>query len=252
MTLKDTWNNQYNGDRVSALKDDNLFRMEVEAIVETCKQLINECPEKTTINILELGSGSGELIRQLEKNFISLEIEIKFVGVDFSENAVSLARESSSKNQQFFCSDFLSYLQSIGPCLFDLVVTQRSIMALMAREEQEGLLNEIYRILVPDGFGVFSECFQADLEVFNEMRTMSGLPAIDKVWHSRYLDEEMLSNVFDGVSYNHFCATYMLITRIIYPFFQDPVHNQKIHDLASLLPNSGSTSFLKLATVRKN
>ena len=77
---------------------------------------------------------------------------INFVGVDFSSNAISLASSNAVK-PNFFCSDFISFLDA--PPAFDIVVTQRSIMALMEAQEQDQLLKGIRRILQPDGVGIF-------------------------------------------------------------------------------------------------
>ena len=60
----------------------------------------------------------------------------------------------------------------------------------------------------------------------------------------------MLEAVFDSVEYIDFCSTYMIVTRLVYPLFEVPKHNQQIHDVAFRLPNSGSESYLKIAVVQ--
>lgn len=251
MSMEKTWDKQYEGEVITALKDDQLFKLEVDAILEATKAQIQSKKHVETINVLELGCGTGELIRRIDSAFSAGYPGLIFVGVDFSENAIQLAISQGNSRQKFERSDFLSYLKTIPSNSVDIVVTQRAIMALMEVNEQEELLVEVNRVLVAGGAGIFSECFTSDLNRFNTLRNEAGLPPVEKVWHSRYLDEVMLSNLFEIIDCQYFCSTYMLVTRIVYPMFCDPIHNQVIHKVASQMPNSGSTSFLKLAIVKK-
>jgi hypothetical protein len=72
-----------------------------------------------------------------------------------------------------------------------------------------------------------------------------------KIWHSLYLEENQLFKIFNNVEFDDFCSTYFLVTRVFYPYFQTPQHNQKIHDIVAVMPNFGKNSFLKLALVSK-
>lgn len=251
MSIEKTWNKQYEGEVITALKDDQLFRLEVEAILEASNMQIQHKKPSEIIRVLELGCGTGELIRRMDSTFSVGYPGLIFVGVDFSENAIQLANRQGNSRQKFERSDFLSYLKTVPSNSIELVLTQRAIMALMEISEQDELLVEVNRVLVAGGAGIFSECFNSDLNSFNTLRNEAGLPPVEKVWHSRYLDEVMLSNIFENIDYQYFCSTYMLMTRIAYPMFCDPIHNQIIHKVASQMPNSGSTSFLKLAIVKK-
>lgn len=251
MSLTETWNKQYEGEVVTALKDENLFTLEVEALITAVIEQVSTLRSTDTYTLLELGSGTGELIRRMDQRIKIENKNLKFFGVDFSENAIKLARNKSNSRQFFHQSDFISYLKTIPANSVSIVVTQRSIMALMKEADQKDLLYEVNRVMIPGGSGVFSECFAADFQRFNTLRHIANLPPIDKVWHSRYLDESMLNIIFSEVSFRHFCSTYMLTTRVIYPTFEEPVHNKQIHNVASQLPDSGSTSFLKLAIVKK-
>lgn len=251
MSLKQTWEEQYQNNVATALKDRNLFEIELNAIIKTCKDLIQPRGTLQPIRVLELGCGTGVLIRALKQALVETRPSLEFFGVDFSSNAISQAMQKRDTQQKFLQADFISFLDSAESESFDIVVTQRSIMALMEVEQQHELLEGINRVLRPGSCGVFSECFTGDFQRFNDLRTSCALPGLQKVWHSRYLDESMIESIFDKVSYVDFCSTYMMITRLIYPLFEEPRHNQLIHDVASRLPNSGSESFLKLAVVRK-
>jgi len=250
LSLKKIWNDQYDGVKISSLKDINLFNKEVESIISTSLNFIKKSKKKK-LTILELGCGSGELIRRMDKIFISKKLKCKFIGVDFSKKAINQANSFSKKNQNFQCSDFLSYIKNLNSKSVDLVITQRSIMAVMKKSDQKNILKEINRVLNIKGCGIFSECFVSGLIKFNKLRKIAKLNPIKKVWHSLYLLETTIEKIFDDVKYLDFCSTYMMITRIIYPFFREPIHNEKIHDIAFSLPNSGTNSFLKIAIVNK-
>ena len=66
MSLKKIWNDQYDGVKISSLKDINLFNKEVESIISTSLNFIKKSKKKK-LTILELGCGSGELIRRMDK-----------------------------------------------------------------------------------------------------------------------------------------------------------------------------------------
>ena len=254
MSLKKTWNEQYDGKILSALKDKNLFNLEVNAIISTIKEKLKTSNLRGGIKILELGCGTGELIKKIDNSLSRLdhlEISLEFIGIDFSENAISQAKREASIQKKFVCLDFQSYVDSLDNNSIDIVITQRSIMALMDRDLQNKLLLNINRILKSNGVGIFSECFESGLIIVNQLRSKFNLDPIKKIWHSLYLEEKQFLRIFNNVKFDDFCSTYFLVTRVFYPFFQTPNHNEKIHNIAAGLPNYGKNSFLKLVSVSK-
>jgi SAM-dependent methyltransferase len=258
MSLKKIWNEQYDGKNLSALKDKNLFDLEINSIISNIKEKLKTSNLKKKrgggIKILELGCGSGELIKRIDNGLSRLdhlELSLEFIGIDFSENAISQAKREASIQKKFICLDFQSYVDSLDNNSIDIVITQRSIMALMDRDLQNKLLLNINRILKCSGVGIFSECFESGLITVNQLRSKFNLNPIEKIWHSLYLEEKQFFRTFNNVKFDDFCSTYFLVTRVIYPFFKTPNHNEKIHDIAAGLPNFGENSFLKLALVSK-
>ncbi len=247
-TLKKTWESQYDGENVTALKDHNLFEIETSAIISEINKHIGISEQ---INILEIGCGAGELLRRVYANLSTKDINFKLCGVDFSENAILTAKRKSNSNIDFYSADFKSFFSNINNNKFDIIISQRSIMALMDLDSQVELLSLIKKSLNDKAIGIVSECFQEDLERFNKHRVSAGLSEIEKVWHSNYLNEDMFSSMFSNVHSYHYCSTYMLTTRIIYPMFDNPKHNQKIHQYAAGLPESGDYSFLKMLVFEK-
>lgn len=245
--LVKVWDSQYSGTNITALKDNALYEKECQAIIGRLLEILDKIPNP---KILEIGCGSGELLRRVDVCLRDKISKYELDGVDFSENAISYAKKNSPSHIKFNQNDFLSFF-SKTEAKYDVILSQRSIMALMDRESQMLLLESMKSSLTEQGIGIASECFSDSLDAFNKVRKNAGLDIIDKVWHSRYLEEAMFNSVFSKVKFEHFCSTYMLVTRVIYPMFEEPKHNQKIHELASNLPEVGEYSFLKMVVFEK-
>ena len=243
--LKTIWDNQYTGDGDTALKDRNLFRLEIQAII---KHVENNLAGREEIALLELGCGTGYLIKEISNHFAPRGIKVISIGVDFSENAIAEASQRNVPFSRFISSDFFAFFNETKTH-FDFIITQRSLMALLTRTDQKALLALIKASLAPNGIGIFSECFEEQYIKMNSLRKIMGVGDLVKVWHSMYLCESDLTGLFSTVEFDDFCSSYMLITRIIYPYFEDPLHNQKIHDLAASFPQCGDFGFLRIAKV---
>ena len=245
--LVDVWNVQYGDERDTALKDRNLFSIEVDALKA---QVIRNLPATGPVRILELGCGTGYLLQEVGRLLESRgRRNYRLVGVDFARNAIDTAVGRSLRNTDFECGGFAEFFGKTRE-KFDLILSQRSVMALMSDEEQSDVLQQICEALAPEGVVIIAECFRNGFDRFNDLREQAGLEPIDKVWHSRHVDESALEKIFGQVEFVSYCSTYMLVTRLVYPFFEDPVHNHAIHDLAARLPESGDHAFLKIAVLR--
>lgn len=67
--------------------------------------------------------------------------------------------------------------------------------------------------------------------------------------HSLYVDENIIKSNFKKSKIMDFSSTYWLITRVIYPYFQNPKHNSEIHKFSSGLTQSGNYGLVKLFLV---
>ena len=244
--LETIWNNQYNDNENTALKDKNLFELEFNAIFSA---ISDNLQSRKKIRILELGCGTGFLIKKIIEKFNKSDVLLLCDCVDFSKEAIELAREKKIKNVNFYCEDFFDFFKNYNQ-IYDFIISQRSIMAIMDHNKQINLLNHIQNSLNKTGIGILSECFEEQLIKLNNIRNDMGLKNIEKVWHSLYLTRDQFKNIFINVKFIDFCSTYFFVTRVIYPFFNKPMHNQEIHEKAAKLPNTGDFSFLKLVIVK--
>lgn len=245
-SMRAVWDKQYGPGVDSALKDRNLFRLEVDAII---REIDRNTSARANLKLLEIGCGTGALLELLSSHFRDHEKFVRLHGVDFATTAIATAEGRRIPNCEVVCDDVLAFLdRKVGE--YDIVVSQRAIMALMDRSDQRKLLQRIKRALSNGGVALLSECFADKFDEINGLRSLMGLAPIAKVWHSLHLEQRDLPDIFSAVEFSDFCSTYMLVTRVIYPYFQEPKHNQPIHQLAASLPQTGSIGFLRLAIVK--
>jgi hypothetical protein len=245
--LQTTWEDYYrqcSGDTV--LRDQNFFRLELQALREA---LLQHAP-KRSLTVVELGSGTGCLAEVLMAELREGErAGSRYVGVDFSTEATGKAMARDIPDASFVAQDFLSYLTSDSAPI-DVLVVQRSLMALISWEQQRELLVAAKSRLAADGVMIMSEGTQSGFTALNDLREATGQPRMSDIWHCLYVDEEMIKDVFDTVSITEFCSTYWLLTRVIYPYKREAEHNTPIHDLAAKLPQIGEYGLVKMIVAR--
>ncbi len=244
MNINEVWDSQYESNNDTALKDVNLFKLESNALIKKINEYI-EKTRKKEITILELGSGTGYLARIIIDAFAN--VKINYTGVDFSANACEIAKKRELKNSTFIQNDFDSFLKTDNN-KYDIILSQRSIMAVMKEDEQNSILRLIKQKI--DGIGLFSECTVEGLENLNSLRSGLGIDELEKVWHSKYLDKKQLDKYFVNYEIEDFSSIYYLVTRVIYPYFEEPKHNTPLADFAASLKQTGNFSFLKLIIVK--
>lgn len=246
-SLYKVWESYYSKVKDTALKDNYLFSLEVGAIIKELKGYIDLNSNKK-LSLLEIGCGTGLLASQLYNN--GLLKRVKYSGVDFSPKAIRKARSRNVRNAQFICCDFLDYFENLNK-QFDIIISQRSIMAITNPSKQKRLLELITKSKKKSGICIFSEVTYEAYKQLNLLRKQLKLPPLAKIWHSRHLRIADVQKHFTSVTEKDYFSTYILITRVIYPYFvKAPVHNSPIAKFASTLPQQGDYSYLKLLVVR--
>ena len=248
--LTKVWNEYYNeSQKNTILKDDNFFKLEIDSIIKNLILEINKI-NKSSIKILELGSGTGFLASKIISSLKKNKIQCNYTGIDFSQVAILKANKRNIKNCEFVNSDFIDFLKS-NKKEYDFIITQRSIMAIMEKTTQLVLLKLIKKSLSKKGVGLICECTVQALKKIQKLRKELGMIPLDKIWHSRYVETNTMSSLFTNVKIIDFASTYWFLTRIIYPYFEEPKHNTIFHEFVSNLPQEGNYGLVKLFIVQK-
>ncbi len=246
--LVDVWDNYYVSAEDTAIRDRPFFDLEVQAITDRAYGHA-EGVEAASLRVLELGSGTGFLAERVVERLRPLQTELQYDGVDFSAVAVERASRRELPECAFHEADFLSFIEAADDP-YDMIITQRSIMAIMESDAQRRLLRGLSGLLVPGGVGLLSEGTEQGLARLNELRAALDVGRLDKVWHSCYLDERDIECIFSNVEIVHFAPLYWLITRVVYPYFEEPRHDTPLHQFAASLPQAGDFSPVRLFAVQ--
>lgn len=248
--LISVWNDHYAEPGDTAIKDRPFFELEVHHLVEQTAEHALAVSRGPRIRLLELGCGTGFLAQRVTERLASLNIDAQYDAVDFSAAAIEVAQRRKLDSCRLVVDDFVSFLEGSPDAEYDLVLTQRSIMAVMDATSQHHLLELVRGALGTSGTGLLSEGSIQGMARLNRLRSGLGLDPIETVWHSRYIDEAELASVFSEVQIQHFAPLYWLITRVIYPHLAEPQHNTELHRFAASLPQAGDFSPVRIFVVR--
>ena len=120
------------------------------------------------LRVVDLGCGYGSLLRRLYKEGMIW----KGTGVDIS---LKMCKEARKRNQIVAASNTIeileqSYLQiSVGNESVDVVISMDSLLHV-GPERQRAVIKEVYRMLRPGGWMIFSDIMQNDNADINEMQ----------------------------------------------------------------------------------
>lgn len=255
--IKKYWDSQAEKyqDKISATNPDSLSKdLEVENII---KYISNG------MRIADIGCGNGYSTFYYAKNR-----DIKIEGIDYSKKMISVANESlntlklHSSSINFNVGDILN-LNTIQNETFDLVITDRCLINLTSMEQQISAINEVSRILKPNGLYLMCENSKKSLKNLNELRKAVGLYEIKERWHNLYLEEDSIlssiKNLFELVEINKFASLYYVASRIINGKIaqnnnEEPRYNSEINKVAREISSTGDFgdfSPLKLFVLKK-
>ena len=126
-------------------------------------------------SVLDLGCGQGILHQRFKNNYI------KYVGIDISEKAISLAKQNGNEKSEFICEDFAGYIPNQK---FDFIVFNESLYYF---EKPLELINKYVSYLNPNGKIVISmwdnpernnkiwTTLNGNFKIWDELKLQNGL-----------------------------------------------------------------------------
>jgi ubiquinone/menaquinone biosynthesis C-methylase UbiE len=230
--------------------------------IRTLRDRLEHASLPAGATVVDLGCGDGYATVNLAAAFPSL----RFLGVDWSEDMLALARRRQSELPEL--RDSVSFRQGdmrdLSGCLgeerFEAFLTTRSLINLTTSDQQYATIAQIADHLVPGGYYFCVENFLQGQESFNRMRVAVGLPEIPIRWHNVFFDEvrfvEEVGTRFDAIAFANFLSSYYLATRVIYSAGchvagEEPDYFHPIHQIAARLPEIGDFCPIKLVSMRR-
>ena len=253
--IKEFWDNQartYGTDSVATMPDGYLKRLEIDNI----KKYLSD-----NAKVADIGCGNGYSTFAYADEFC-----IDILGIDYSKEMI-VAAESVKKCKN--CESKVKFENGTILDLdledesFDYVITDRCLINLTSREEQESAIKEVCRILKPGGKYIMCEDTEQGLRKLNSARKLLDLDEISVRWHNLYLDEEhineFISDLFVLEKIDLFASYYYLVSRTITGKLaqinnSDPDYKDPINYVASLCSSGldiGDFTPLKIYVLKK-
>lgn len=188
---------------------------------------------------LDIGCGTG-----FSTLFYAQVVE-QIMGADYSEEMIRWARRllsdpahfrgtvsayvpdgglTLSDNVQFEVGNIVSL--QYPDASFDAVVTERVLVNLPQRSLQDQAIREVARVLNPGGRWVVAEASWEGHGGVDRLRTVAGLPLLEKYWHNLYLEEPVFEASLQAAGFRieaiHRFETYHFLSKVVHPLVVAP------------------------------
>lgn len=213
--------------------------------------------------VADIGCGNGySTFRYAET------LDIKIQGIDYSVAMIEQANRVCNRlpndlraRVSFRHGDVKG--TGLENSLFDTVITDRCLINLTTRNDQENALKELHRILKPNGYYLMCEDTEQGLYNLNRVREHVGLEPIKVRWHNLYIDETHImaaaQKLFKLVEVVKFSSLYYVASRIINGKIaqeqgREPSYDSDINKVAALcssIASFGDFGPLKLFVFQK-
>ena len=201
---------------------------------------------KNKKNVLDIGCGDGELLRNLEK-----KNKCNCYGIDFSQNLIKIARKKS-KNINYYCIDMNKINDEFKVKIkFDYIITKRSIQNLTSWKDQKKFIDQLKFFSGPKTKILLMESSNNGLRKINEMRNKLKLKKIIKPWHNLYLEDSKINKTnFNGlklVNIKELFSTYYFTSRVLNAAINPkPTYNDLLNLTGWKLPQNTIEGFSQL------
>lgn len=172
---------------------------------------------KLSFRVLELGCGNGYLAQKINEVFTELD----YTAIDYSPELIDIAKSRMLENINFINGDMREL--NLEANSFDIIITNRSVINLLGKKQQNKALENIYSLLKPQGHYLFSESFIEPLNSLNRERRKYQLDDILPSKHNLYLTDGTLKFLEKlglerkkMLSDSHQLSTYFYSSRVLH------------------------------------
>lgn len=237
--IKEFWNSTKS---VLAGQKDKQLKLREQRIIN--KKIINKT------NMLDLGCGTGELIKYLDNNN-----KIKTAtGVDFSKKHISEAKKIKKKYINFHCDDVDSFLnkKKIRNKKFDIIITKRLLINLESEKSQIKFINKLSNFLKPNGVFIALESSSFYYANINRLRKKIHLPLMKPMWHNVYINDIKIRRTsfknLKLIKIEELFSTYYFFSRVLNALFcsffrLEPRYDDLINRIGWFLPQNFLKSY---------
>lgn len=200
----------------STIGDQYIRQAEIKFFIESLKARVLD--QGLNQSLFDIGCGNGHLLSVLRQEFPKLRL----YGLDYHPELTKLAQSRKLDHCDIVQGDMRKDLSIFGT--HDFVITERSVINLLNKEEQFCALRNIASIIKPKGFYFFSESFEEPRANINRARKQMYLAEdINPSKHNLWLREEDLITLnengmieVEGVIPKNYLSTHFYITRILH------------------------------------
>jgi len=217
---------------------------------------------QSNLSALEIGCGNGYLLSLLRPEFP----QIHFTGIDYTEKMVDLAKSRNLADVDVSRGDVTNL--KFPNARFDVVISERVIINLLDRADQDRAFAEVARVLKPDGWFLCIEAFTTPLANINAARTELQMPEIRPPHHNRWFSDEewnaFTASRFEIVSPSavsaklpepNFLSTHYFATRVFHDLLRPEggaIRNTHFgRFFSATLPNYGDYAPVKFYILRR-
>ncbi len=234
------------GDNACRMLDDEIVRQkETELILS-----FYDRHDWRSNKMIDIGCGDGYTLEKLSKKFQGV-----FFGIDTTKEMLDIAkRRGTSCN---FLDGDATHL-NFDDEFVDIVLTQRCLVNLSSWSDQKKALNEIHRVLKPNGYYLMIEGFTDGLINNNKARMECGLPEIKAATFNKLIDKEIFLKTINGRFFitedqHNFLSSHYFISRVLHALVTkgEQIKNTEFVKFFSYLPPIGNYSPIQAFTMTK-
>ena len=235
--ILDYWNLRAGKKILKCTNDINLEKNEIGIFLSIIKD---------KKNVLDIGCGDGELLRNLKK-----KNKCNCYGIDFSQNLIKIAKRKS-RNINYYCIDMNKIKDEFKIKIkFDYIITKRSIQNLTSWKDQKKFIDQLKFFSGPKTKILLMESSNNGLRKINEMRNKLKLKKIIKPWHNLYLEDSKIKKTnFNGlklVNIKELFSTYYFTSRVLNAAINPkPTYNDLLNLTGWKLPQNTIEGFSQL------